>query len=116
MQDKTCIAPNCVLWMLTDLCLLYPKSHHNGLMTDWDLSRQLEFEVETEVLNSGGEGGRGEERTIHLTFVVSRDGEETRHGIVGREGYLYSTVAAGGLRDCGENVALECALFAQGDV
>lgn len=52
-------------------------------MTDWGLSCQLEFEVETEVLNSGGEGRRGEERTIHLAFVVSRDGEETRHGIVG---------------------------------
>ena len=83
MQDKTCIAPNCVLLMLTALCLLYFKSHHNDLMTDWGLSRQLEFEVETEVLNSGGEGRRGEERTIHLAFVVGRDGEETRHGIVG---------------------------------
>ena len=46
------------------------------------LSRQLEFEVETEVLHRGGEGGRGEERTVHLTFVVGRDGEETRYGIV----------------------------------
>ena len=60
-----------------------PLSHYNGLMTDWGLSRQLEFEVETEVLHRRGEGGRSEERTIHLTFVVGRDDEETRHGIVG---------------------------------
>ena len=70
------------------------------------LSRQLEFEVETEVLHHGGEGGRGEERTVHLSFVVGRDGEETRYRIVCREGDLHRSVATRGLRKGGEEIAL----------
>ena len=70
------------------------------------LSRQLEFEVQTEVLHRGGEGGRGEEWAVHLSFVVGRDGEEPRYGVVCREGDLHRFVATRGLRKGGEEIAL----------
>ena len=53
---------------------------------------------------------------IALPVVVGRYGEEFRHFVVGGERDLQGAVAVGGLREAGEEVALQCTLRAEGDV
>ena len=61
------------------------------------LPRKLELEVDAEILRACGVGRGCEERAVHLTVVVQREGEILGDGIVGCETCLYHLVAACGL-------------------
>ena len=77
---------------------------------------KLELEVDAEVLRACGVRRGCEERAVHLTVVVQREGEVLGDGIIGSETCLHHLVAACGLRGEGEDVALDGALVAERDV
>ena len=61
----------------------------------------------------GGVRRGGEQRFVHLSVVVGRECDEAAQRVVCRERHLHGFVAARGLRERGEDVAVERTLVAE---
>ena len=80
------------------------------------LSVEHKLQADAEVLRCDRVGRRGEQRLVHLSVVVARQCEELAQCVIGREGHLYSLVTTCGLRELGQDVAVEGTLIAEGNV
>ena len=81
-----------------------------------ELSIEDKLQRHAEILSPRGIGTRGEERFVELMVVEGCQRKVLAQGIVGRETDMECLVAAGGLGQSAEDIAIERALVAEAEV